>query len=160
MPQNKKQSVVYTIMMCAVMVMWMSVYNVSLNMGRVSTTALVAALAGFPMGYVVGMICDWFVVSGPAKRFAFRFLASEDSTPRRKIVAISCSMVIGMVTLMSLYGALEVAAQSGFSAGATGVLGTWLHNIPLNLVMALPFQLLVAGPVVRRLFSKIAPALA
>lgn len=160
MPQNKKQSVVYTIMMCAVMVMWMSIYNVSLNMGGVSVAALLAALAGFPAGYVVGMLCDWFVVSGPAKRFAFRFLVSEDSSARRMIVAISSSMVVGMVTLMSLYGAFEVGMQSGFAAGATGVLAMWLHNIPLNFVMALPFQLLVAGPLVRKAFSKVAPALA
>lgn len=160
MPQNKKQSIVFTVMMCAIMVLWMSIYNVSLSMGRVSAAALMAALAGFPMGYVVGMACDWFVVSGPAKRFAFRFLVDEESSQRRMIVAISASMVVGMVTLMSLYGALEVSAQSGFANGATGILGMWLHNIPFNLVMALPFQLLVAGPLVRKLFSKIAPALA
>lgn len=159
MPQNKKQSIVYTFMMCFVMVLWMSIYNVALNMGGLSTASLLAALAGFPAGYVVGMLCDWFVVSGPAKGFAFRFLCDENSSSRRMIVSISSCMVVGMVTLMSLYGALEVSMQSGFANGATGVLGIWLHNIPLNFIMALPFQLLVAGPLVRKVFANVAPAL-
>lgn len=160
MPQNKKQSIVYTFMMCFVMVLWMSIYNVALNMGGLSTASLVAALAGFPAGYVVGMLCDWFVVSGPAKSFAFRFLTGDNPSNRRMIVAISSCMVVGMVTLMSLYGALEVNMQTGFANGTMGVLTTWLHNIPLNFIMALPFQLLVAGPLVRKVFGRVAPALA
>ncbi len=33
MPQNKRESLIYTVMMCFVMVLWMSIYNVSLQQG-------------------------------------------------------------------------------------------------------------------------------
>ena len=33
----------------------------------------------------------------------------------------------------------------------------WLINIPRNFIMALPFQLLVAGPLVRALFRRLFP---
>ena len=33
MPQNKRESMIYTVLMCFVMVFWMSMYNVTLHMG-------------------------------------------------------------------------------------------------------------------------------
>ena len=35
MPKHKRESLIYTVMMCFVMVLWMSVYNVTLHMGVV-----------------------------------------------------------------------------------------------------------------------------
>lgn len=67
----------------------------------------------------------------------------------RKIIAISCCMVVGMVFFMSLYGALEGC----FHSGQWGLWFVhWMCNIPRNFIMALPFQLLVAGPIIRRVF--------
>jgi hypothetical protein len=37
------------------------------------------------------------------------------------------------------------------------VLLIWLTNIPKNFIMALPFQLLIAGPVIRRVFRAAFP---
>ena len=34
MPKHKRESLIYTVMMCFVMVLWMSVYNVTLHMNR------------------------------------------------------------------------------------------------------------------------------
>ena len=34
MPKHKRESLIYTVMMCFVMVLWMSVYNVTLHMGQ------------------------------------------------------------------------------------------------------------------------------
>ena len=55
-------------------------------------------------------------------------------------------MVVPMV-LITLYGACEGAVHTGDWAG---VPLRWLMNIPRNFVMALPLQLLIAGPLVRR----------
>lgn len=154
MPQNKRESFIYTIMMCFIMVFWMSMYNVALHMGGVSIEALKEGWLGFPIAYIFAMLCDWFLVSGNAKNFAFRFLVKPDSSSTKKIVAISCCMVVPMVILMSLYGALEVSITTG-KLGALWVI--WLTNIPKNFIMALPFQLLIAGPIIRILFRKIFP---
>ena len=149
MPQNKRESLIYTVMMCFVMVLWMSFYNVALQQGRFTFETLAAGWLGFPFAYVVGMCCDWFVASRIAKGVAFRFLVKPQDSVLKKILCISCGMVVVMVVLMSLYGACEGAFHTGNWAG---VPGNWLVNIPRNFIMALPLQLLLAGPLVRRVF--------
>ena len=66
-----------------------------------------------------------------------------------KVLAVSCSLVVPMVIIMSLYGALEGCVKGG---NFGPLLIIWLTNIPKNFVMALPFQLIVAGPLVRKVF--------
>ena len=154
MPQNKRESLIYTVMMCFVMVLWMSFYNVALQQGRFTLETLAAGWLGFPFAYVVGMCCDWFVASRIAKGVAFRFLVKPQDSALKKILCISCGMVVVMVVLMSLYGACEGAFHTGNWAGMPG---NWLVNIPRNFIMALPLQLLLAGPLVRRVFRAAFP---
>lgn len=154
MPQNKRKSLIYTVMMCFTMVLWMSMYNVSLHMGSLSLETIKEGWVGFPLAYIVAMCCDWFLVSGLAKGFAFRFLVKPESSTMRKVICVSCCMVVPMVILMSLYGALEVSITSG---DMTHVGVIWLTNIPKNFVMALPFQLMIAGPLVRFVFRSVFP---
>jgi hypothetical protein len=149
MPTNKKESFIYTLLMCAFMVFVMSLYNVSYQHGLSLESVKIACL-GFPLAYIVAMLCDWFVVSKPAKVLAFK-IVSFDSAPWKKIVTISSFMVCGMVVIMSLYGAIEVV---GFS---NRTLIVWLFNIPMNFILALPLQLLIAGPFIRFLFRKVCP---
>lgn len=105
--------------MCFTMVLWMSVYNVALQHGELSMAVLRNAWLGFPIAYVFAMICDWFLVSGLAKGFAFRFLVKPGvSSPTKTVIAVSCCMVVPM---------------------------------------ALPFQLIVAGPLVRFVFRRAFP---
>ncbi|MDL2295439.1 DUF2798 domain-containing protein [Lachnospiraceae bacterium OttesenSCG-928-E19] len=154
MPQNKRESLIYTVLMCFMMVLWMSIYNIAMVHGEISLEVIEAAWIGLPLGYIVAILCDWFLVSGIAKGFAFRFLVKPDSTTYKKVIAVSSCMVIPMVILMSLYGAFEVCVKSG----AWSSLGTiWLTNIPKNFIMALPFQLLIAGPVIRKIFRTAFP---
>lgn len=149
MPRNKRESLIYTVLMCFTMVLWMSIYNVTLHMGALNLTTIREAWIGFPIAYVFAMCMDWFVVSGPAKGFAFRFLVKPESPVLHKVLAVSCSMVVPMVIIMSLYGALEGCVKSG---NFGPLLIIWLTNIPKNFVMALPFQLIIAGPLVRKVF--------
>ncbi|WP_330608280.1 hypothetical protein [Anaerotignum lactatifermentans] len=73
MPQNKRESLIYTVLMCFVMVFWMSMYNVTLHMGSPSLDVLREGWLGFPIAYIYAMCFDWFLVSKLAKGFAFRF---------------------------------------------------------------------------------------
>lgn len=154
MPTNKRESLIYTVLMCFVMVLWMSVYNVAMQYGRLSTEVIRDAWLGFPVAYVFAMCCDWFLVSGLAKGFAFRFLVKPEDTPFKKVICISCCMVVPMVIIMSLYGACEGAVHTG---AWSDVPMRWLMNIPRNFVMALPLQLLIAGPLVRKVFRTAFP---
>lgn len=154
MPQNKRESLIYTFIMCFMMVFWMSIYNVSLHMGGVSMESIKQGWLGFPIAYIFAMCCDWFFVSKIAKGFAFRFLVKPDSSGLRKVISISCCMVVPMVIIMSLYGAVEVSVEMG---NFSNLLIIWLTNIPKNFVMALPYQLIVAGPLARFVFRSAFP---
>ena len=116
-------------MMCFVMVLWMSVYNVTLHMGQFGVETLKEAWLGFPVAYIFAMVFDWFVVSGPAKAFAFRFLVKPDSSVLQKAIAVSGCMVIPMVIIMSFYGGVEACIKSGEWGS---LLLIWLTNIPKN----------------------------
>ncbi len=108
-----------------------------------------AGWLGFPIAYIFAMCCDWFFVSKLAKGFAFKYLVKPDSSVLRKVISVSCCMVVPMVIIMSLYGAVEVSIEMG---NFSNLLMMWLTNIPKNFVMALPYQLIIAGPVVRFVF--------
>ena len=102
-----------------------------------------AGWLGFPIAYIFAMCCDWFFVSKIAKGFAFKYLVKPDSSVLRKVISVSCCMVVPMVIIMSLYGAVEVSIEMG---NFSNLLMMWLTNIPKNFVMALPYQLIIAGP--------------
>ena len=141
MPQNKRESLIYTFIMCFMMVFWMSIYNVSLHMGGLSMESIKAGWLGFPISKI-------------AKGFAFKYLVKPDSSVLRKVISVSCCMVVPMVIIMSLYGAVEVSIEMG---NFSNLLMIWLTNIPKNFVMALPYQLIIAGPVVRFVFRAAFP---
>ena len=52
MPQNKRESLIYTVLMCFLMVLWMSFYNVALQMGQVSPAVIREGWLGFPVAYI------------------------------------------------------------------------------------------------------------
>ena len=150
MPKNKRESLLFTFIMCFLMVLWMSIYNVARQQGALNVGVLVDAWVGFPFAYVFAMLCDWFVASPLAKGFAFKRLVTPgESSPRAMTLAISTCTVFPMVIIMSLYGAFEGAFHAGTLAM---VPATWLANIPWNFLMALPWNLLFAGLAARFVF--------
>lgn len=151
MPINKKESLLYSLLMCFTMVLWMSIYNVALHTNEISLEVLKEAWLGLPMAYVVALLFDLFLVSKLAKGFAFSFLVKPEDKNLRKVLVISTCMVIPMVIIMSMYGAIEACLHSG-TWNQLGMI--WVMNIPMNFIMALPFQLLIAGPLVRYIFRK------
>ena len=140
--------------MCFIMVFWMSIYNVSLHMGGLSMEAVKQGWLGFPIAYIFAMCCDWFFVSKIAKGFAFKYLVKPDSSMLRTAISVSCCMVVPMVIIMSLYGAVEVSVEMG---NFSNLLMMWVTNIPKNFVMALPYQLIIAGPLSRFIFRSAFP---
>ena len=114
MPKNKRESLLFTFIMCFLMVLWMSIYNVARQHGAVTTEVIADAWIGFPPAYIFAMLCDWFVASPLAKGFAFKHLVTPGkSSPRAMTLAVSTCMVFPMVFIMSLYGAFEAAFHTG-----------------------------------------------
>ena len=114
MPKNKRESRLFTFIMCFLMVLWMSIYNVARQYGHMGADVIAAAWIGFPPAYVFAMLCDWFVASPLAKGFAFKHLVTPGkSSPRAMTLAVSTCMVFPMVIIMSLYGAFEGTLHAG-----------------------------------------------
>lgn len=160
MPTNKRESLLFTFIMCFCMVLWMSIYNVALQHGAINGEVISAAWLGFPPAYIFAMLCDWFVASPLAKGFAFRFLVTPGkSSPRAMTLAVSSCMVVPMVIIMSLYGSFEGLAhmEGGIVANLNMIPMMWLTTIPKNFIMALPWNLLIAGPVARFVFRRAFP---
>ena len=64
MPQNKRESLIYTVLMCFCMVLWMSMYNVTLHMGGFSLEVLKEGWLGFPNDKFMSVLMS----SEPCKR--------------------------------------------------------------------------------------------
>ncbi len=150
MPKNKKESFIFTLMMCSLMVFVMTLYNIARIHGT-SENLLLNTLKGFPLAFVIAFISDWIIVGPLAKKTAFKFINRDDSMIK-KAVTISTFMVIGMVIIMSLFGAFMGV---GFTKA---IFAAWLINIPMNFIMAYPLQIIFVGPIVRFSFGKIYPA--
>jgi len=147
MPTNKREELLFTILMCAIMVFVMTVYN-EMRIFGVTRNLIAESWLGFPLAFIVGMCLDWFIVSHFASFMRKKF-TKEDSPAIKQILTISLSMVFGMVFFMSLFGAILTVGISPL------LFKLWFINIPYNLVVALPLQLLIAGPLVRYIFGKI-----
>lgn len=154
MPQNKKESLIFTFMMCFFMVLMMSIYNTAMFMGGLSKESIKAAWLGFPVAYVFAMCCDWYFVSKIAKGFAFGVLLKPEDSNLKKTILVSSCMVVPMVIIMSMYGAIEMNLHTGMW---DSFLLTWGRNIIFNFIVALPLQLILVGPFTRTIFRKVFP---
>lgn len=147
MGRNKKEMLLFTSIMCFFMVLFMCVYNVMLAEGFTTAIFAEAAVAFFP-ALAVALVLDIFIVGKVAKGLAFKLLA-PDAPPVKKVLVISICMVLGMALCMSLFGTLMHGGTD------SGLLLRWLQTYGLNLLAALPLQLLVVGPLTRFLFTRI-----
>ena len=120
------------------MVLGMSIYNQLLY----NDLSLVSLLTGLVPGFIVAFIVDSFVVGVVAKKIAFKLPINKQSK-LQLIVTISCLMIIGMVSFMSMFGIL---IEGGIPANLGA---TYLHTWGMNFIVALPYQLLIVGPISR-----------
>lgn len=144
MPTNKKEGIIFTVIMCSLMVIGMSTYNLFLH-GNLNLSEL---LIGFIPGFIVAFILDVFIVGVVAKKIAFKLPINQNSKIQL-IIAISTLMIIGMVTFMSMFGLIMNGQMSSLTIST--YLGAW----GTNFIMALPLQLIIVGPFSRYILGLI-----
>ena len=98
MPKTKFQNVVFTIIMAAIMVYGMIVYNVSLNTGGMRSENFLLALHEMPIMVPIAALLEFFVVEKLATRLAFTFMRPTDR-PQLITYAISTMIVCIMVEM-------------------------------------------------------------
>ena len=144
MPTNKKEGIIFTVIMCSLMVIGMSTYNLFLH-GNLNLSEL---LIGFIPGFIVAFMLDVFIVGVVAKKIAFKLPINQNSKIQL-IIAISTLMIIGMVTFMSMFGLIMNGQMSSLTIAT--YLGAW----GTNFIMALPLQLIIVGPFSRYILGLI-----
>lgn len=144
MPRNHKEELIFGTIMCGLMVLGMSAYNLTIH----NAFAIDRLLIGFIPGFIVAFILDNFIVGILAKKITFK-LPLNLGKKWQVIITLSFFMVLGMVTLMSVYG---LVAQGQFHGD---ILPKYLRAWGFNFIMALPLQLIIVGPISRYFLQKI-----
>ena len=142
MPKTLPERIFFTIVMAAIMVYGMIVYNVALNTGGVTNATFVMALHEMPIMVPIACVLEFFVVEKLATGLAFMFMRPTDR-PQFITYAISLMIVCIMCPVMSLI-ATVLFKEPGF--------GTWVHTWGYNMPMALCWQMLYCGPLARAIF--------
>lgn len=144
MPETNKERLIFLLMMSAAMTIGMESYNLILM--HASGAHLLKAIAiDFPLMMITVMITQRFVAGPAAMRLAQSFLPEKPS-PFRRMVTVSTCTVLLMCPLMSLAATLYFKRELGY------IPSVWLATFLLNLPMAYCWQMLVAGPLVRKSF--------
>nr|WP_106782873.1 DUF2798 domain-containing protein [Lysinibacillus timonensis] len=150
MPTTKKEGLLFGLMMCFGMVLVMTIYNFYLN-GMFGKMTFIEGITEFLIGFIIALILDIFIVGPNAKKIALK-LTRNTTNKIYTILAISTCMVIGMASLMSIYGIVTMMIHSGYQSNS--ILIDYLSVLGKNFALALPLQMIVMGPLVRYLFMK------
>ena len=152
MGKNTFENFIFSLMVCFLMVLGMTVYNTYLhaNFGHVNLFATLASTT-FVAIFTVAFLIDWFAVAPIVKTVVKKF--TNENTPFiKKVIMISSLMVLLMCTSMSLVATLAQGYE-GF------LLAAYAKTFALNIVVALPLQFVVVGPIARGIFFKVFPPL-
>lgn len=138
---------VFTLLMCFFMVVGMTAYNILLHTGW-SEHFVIDLLKEVWIVFIVALTLDIYVVGPIVNKIVINRI--EENTPLSvKILFISSSMVILMVTFMS-FGGTIISSDFGISNWSVYPM-IWIRNF----IFAWPLNLFIVNPTVRFIFQKI-----
>lgn len=143
MPRNFKEGIIFTLLMCSLMVFGMSSYNYFIATGNFS---LLKIITGLPLGLVIAFLLDFLLVGPVAKKFVSKLPLNNESKIQ-KILAISSSMIVLMVSCMSMFGLIINQIPLSFESYS----GIWITNF----IFAVPLNLLIVGPLSRMILQAV-----
>lgn len=150
LPTNKKESLQFGLIMCFGMVLVMTIYNFYLN-GIIGEMTFLGGISDFLIGFVIAFGLDMLIVGPNAKKIALK-LTVNTTKKIYTVLAISGCMVLGMAFFMSIYGLISTYIHNGFTSNS--VAADYFAIFSKNLIMALPLQIIIMGPLVRYIFTK------
>lgn len=148
MPRTRNQNIFFTAVTAWIMVYGMTLYNTVIASGHFTNATFLIALKGMWVEYVLIALCAFFI-SGPiAKKLAFRIVKPTDR-PIAIIFAIQVFTVICQVALASVLGVWHAYGFTG------NFVPDYMTCYCRNFIMALPLQLMIAGPIARKVFRTV-----
>ena len=148
MPRTKPQTLFFTAITAWIMVYVMTLYNTVLASGVFINATFLLALKNMWLEFIIIFLCAYFVSSPLARHFAFKVVQPGD----RPIFIILMIQVFTVVFQVMLASVLGVWHSRGFTAN---FLPDYLACYCRNFIMALPVQLLLAGPIARKAFRMV-----
>ena len=145
MPKTKLESVFFTAVTAWLMVYGMTLYNLVLATGSFTNASFLLALKEMWLEYILIALAAYFISSPVAKRLAFRVVQPGD----RPIAIILTIQVFTVVCQVALASVLGVWHGFGFTSQ---FVPNYLLTYCRNFLLALPLQLLIAGPLARAVF--------
>lgn len=151
MPKNLFQEIIFSLMMVLVMVYGMVCYNVALATGGMSNQVFLIALKELPIMVPLGFVLEMLIAGPIARKITFRIFNPKEDKSVFIIAMISICTIWVMCPLMSFVATLL------FKGGLMQkeFISIWLETTVKNYPMAAGLQFILAGPLVRWIFSLI-----
>lgn len=148
MGKNKFENFIFSLMVCFLMVLGMTIYNTYLHSaaGQVNIVRALTSVT-FVAIFFVAFVIDWYVVA-PIVKGLVKKLTTEQTPFIKKVILISGLMVLFMCTAMSLIATIAQGYEGS-------LLAAYAKTFALNIVVALPLQFVVVGPIARAAFFKL-----
>lgn len=137
----------YTFFICMIMEFCMAYYNYFFHTKAFLHEAFLLATIEFLPAFIIGFICEWFIVSKVAKRIYY-FLSKEHFKKRNIAIINEVLIAIGMISVFTIYGAILHNGESTFT------LSSFLIDYFKNAIFGIPFFLFVVHPIALRLAKK------
>ncbi len=150
MPANKKESLIFGVMMCFGMVCVMSIYNAIIN-GAIQDFSLMTVFE-MVIGFMVALLLDLLLVGPLAKKIAFR-MPFDKTKKIYVILAMSTCMVIGMVLCMSVFGLVTAVLANGLNGDS--LFSAYLYDCVEKFHPGLSIAITDYGPISQRDFHEI-----
>ena len=148
MPKTLFQNIIFTLMMAFLMVYAMICYNISLNIGGMTTAVFLMAFHEMVIMWPVAFILEFFIVDKLAHKLAFRLVTPEDR-PVFITLAISLMIICIMCPVMSFIATLL------FKNAGSQFIAVWLQTTVFNFPMAFFWRIFYCGPFIRLVFRTI-----
>lgn len=142
MPRNRKENIIFGICICAIMVFFMGLLNISIHLGGFNIESIKTGIIAFPVTFIIAYLIETFVIGKLNHMLLEKFVGKEDS--KNAYILFNCFFI---VTLMSLV----MTMIGGLLGGDTimTVLSEFFIRWPRNFCAAFFLNLLVAGPISR-----------
>ncbi|NBK98328.1 MAG: hypothetical protein EOM50_09945, partial [Erysipelotrichia bacterium] len=148
MDYNKKEKLIYTLIVCFVMEFLMAYYNYFFHTDAFLDEAFILACIEFVPAFIIGVLCEYFLISNPAKKIA-KYLHKKHFNHKNIIHINEMMIVIGMMLVISIFGAIY--HQEGIKHT---LLYTIINDFFKNAIFGIPLFMLVVSPAARLFINK------
>lgn len=149
MPKNKKEDLIFTIIMVLFMCYSMICYSTICVKGM-SNEVFLMALKELPIMWLIAFLLEFIIVSKLVHKIVDKSIDIKKTEPLIVTVLFSSVTVVFMCTFMSFIGSLLFNYN-----GIENIICNFLTVMLRNFSVALCLQLFFIGPLVRFIFRKI-----